>query len=206
MENNILEQPISNLEDSQAVHTEKVLGQSEEKFELGSNSKFKTVDDLNNAYNNLQAEFTKKCQCLKELERSMENNNIPRYKLDSWSKELSDFFEKYPGAQEHSNEIARTLLENEDLAKKSDCLTIVWANILNKLYRKEEDLAIDSNFLEKYIYSNENIKDEIIKKYLSSIDAAPTLINDSKGAYNIAPKSKPKNMSDAYSIVSELFR
>ena len=204
MENNILEQPISNLEDSQAVNTE-VQGQSEEKFDLGSNSKFKTVDDLSNAYNSLQAEFTKKCQCLKELERSMESN-IPRYKLDSWHEELSNFFERYPGATEYSNEIARSLLENEDLAKKSDCLTIVWANILNGLYRKEEDLVVDTNFLEKYIYSNEKIKDEIIKKYLSAIDSAPTLINDSKGAYNIAPKSKPKNMSDAYSIVSELFR
>ena len=60
--------------------------------------------------------------------------------------------------------------------------------------------------LEKYIYSNENIKDEIIKKYLSAIESAPTLINDSKGAYNIAPKSKPKNIKDAYSIVSELFK
>ena len=206
MENNILEQPIPNLEDSQAVNTESAIGQSVEKFGLGSNSKFKTVDDLNNAYNNLQAEFTKKCQSLKELERSIENSNVPRYKLNSWNAELSDFFEKYPGAKEYSNEIAKSLSENEELAKKSDCLTIIWANILNNLYRKEEDLAHDSNFLEKYIYSNENIKDEIIKKYLSAIESAPTLINDSKGAYNIAPKSKPKNMKDAYSIVSELFK
>ena len=205
MENNILEQPISNFEDSHAVNTEYNLGQSEENFDMGS-TKFKRVEDLNNAYNNLQAEFTKKCQLLKELERSMENRDIPRYKLDSWQGELSDFFEKYPGAKEHSEEIAKVLLENDDLAKKSDCLLISWANILNDIYRKEEDLAQDTTFLDKYIYSNENIKDEIIKRYLGAMEKTPTLINGSKGVYNIAPKSKPKNMRDAYSIVSEIFR
>ena len=138
MENNILEQPIPNLEDSQAVNTESAIGQSAEKFGLGSNSKFKTVDDLNNAYNNLQAEFTKKCQSLKELERSIENGNVPRYKLDSWNTELSDFFEKYPGAKEHSNEIAKSLLENEELAKKIARSMRYGAYWLGEVYAKQQ--------------------------------------------------------------------
>lgn len=207
MEENILEQPISDLEHSQTENSECTIGSSEEKADMGSNNcKFKSVEELNKAYNSLQAEFTKKCQHLRELERSMESNNIPRYKLDSWNAELSEFFEKNPSAVEYSKDIAKAILEDESLAKKSDCLTIAWAGLLNNMYRKESDLAHDKDFLEKYIYSDDSIKDEIIKKYLSTIDKTPTLMTGSKGTFNIAPKSKPKSMSDAYSIVSELFK
>ena len=39
----------------------------------GSIGKFKNTESLLNAYNNLQAEFTRKCQKLSELEKSIEN-------------------------------------------------------------------------------------------------------------------------------------
>lgn len=42
--------------------------------ENGSLGKFKNTESLLNAYNNLQAEFTRKCQKLKELEKTNEAN------------------------------------------------------------------------------------------------------------------------------------
>ena len=160
---NNLEQPNIVSEDSHADESGVECGQSLDTV-LGSNSKFKSVDALNTAYNNLQAEFTKKCQHLRELEKSIEEKSTPRYKLDSWSEELSDFFENNPKATQYSKEIAKMILENEDLAKKSDCLKLAWANILSEKFVEQSDLASNQEFLEKYIYSNENIKDEIIKK------------------------------------------
>ena len=51
---------------SQAVETEDVnVGESTSEISLG---KFKDVNALLNAYNSLQAEFTKRCQRIKELE------------------------------------------------------------------------------------------------------------------------------------------
>lgn len=208
MEENIkLEQPISNVQNSQTEDSEFVdMGQSEGTFDIGSNSKFKSVEALNSAYNSLQAEFTKKCQHLRELEKSMENNEVPRYKLDSWNAELNDFFEKNPKAKDYSKEIAKEILENDSMAKKSDCLTLAWAKILNEKYVSNSDLAQDKEFLEKYIFGNENIRDEIIKNYLKGKEKVPTVITGSKGAFNIAPKSKPHTMEDAKSLVNEIFK
>ena len=154
----------------------------------------------------MQAEFTKKCQHLRELEKSISVNNEPRYKLDSWNAELGNFFENNPMAKEYSTEIAKQILENEELAKKSDCLTIAWANILNSKYKSESDLAKDNDFLEKYIYSNENIKDVIIKKYLEAVEKTPVVMTGTTGAFNIAPSNKPKSMEDAYLLASKLFK
>lgn len=206
-ENDILEQPTSNLEYSQFEHSNDNMGQSISNENVGSNNfKFKSVEALNDAYNSLQAEFTKKCQHLRELERSIVNNNEPRYKLDSWNAELGSFFENNPMAKEYSKEIAKQILENEELAKKSDCLTIAWANILNAKYKSEADLVKDKDFLEKYIYSNESIKEEIIKKYLGAVEKSPVVMTGSTGAFNIAPSNKPKNMQDAYLLASKLFK
>ncbi len=54
------------LENTQAVDTEiKEQGDSKQEVSLG---KFKDVQSLLSAYNSLQAEFTKRCQRIKELE------------------------------------------------------------------------------------------------------------------------------------------
>lgn len=54
------------LENTQAVETEiKEVGESKQEVSLG---KFKDVQALLSAYNSLQAEFTKRCQRIKELE------------------------------------------------------------------------------------------------------------------------------------------
>ena len=54
------------LENTQAVETEnKEQGESKQEVSLG---KFKDVQALLSAYNSLQAEFTKRCQRIKELE------------------------------------------------------------------------------------------------------------------------------------------
>ena len=54
---------------AQAVETEESVGAAEKEISLG---KFKDVSALLNAYNSLQAEFTKRCQRLKELEGKAE--------------------------------------------------------------------------------------------------------------------------------------
>ena len=64
MDNVINEQPLTNAEQDceqqQSVSVEK-----------GSLGKFKDVDALMSAYNSLQAEFTKRCQRIKELESAI---------------------------------------------------------------------------------------------------------------------------------------
>ncbi len=69
----------------QPVNTE----EKEEKVSLG---KFKDVNALLNAYNSLQAEFTKRCQRIKELESMAEvaDKNIPAPNVQSESSEKEE--------------------------------------------------------------------------------------------------------------------
>ncbi len=64
MNNQLNEQPLTEIESNaqleQSVHEEK-----------GSLGKFKDVEALMSAYNSLQAEFTKRCQRIKELESAV---------------------------------------------------------------------------------------------------------------------------------------
>ena len=55
-------------QNSQPVATEKDLGENNGEVSLG---KFKDVNALLSAYNSLQAEFTKRCQWVKELETEL---------------------------------------------------------------------------------------------------------------------------------------
>lgn len=84
MEENISnEQTISN---TQATEVEREEGVKEEKVSLG---KFKDAEALLNAYNSLQAEFTKRCQRVKELEsavKTFDNANAPKEMIDKEEK------------------------------------------------------------------------------------------------------------------------
>ncbi|MDE6583283.1 MAG: hypothetical protein K2K31_01370, partial [Clostridia bacterium] len=50
--------------------------------------KFKSVEDLYNAYNNLQSEFTRKCQRLSELEKDKTVSITAEEKLDADFKQF----------------------------------------------------------------------------------------------------------------------
>ena len=62
---------------AQPAEAEKNLGEEKAEISLG---KFKDVNALLQAYNSLQAEFTKRCQRLKELEGIAEKTN--GYKIE----------------------------------------------------------------------------------------------------------------------------
>ena len=59
-------------------------GSSAVKTEDGSIGKFKNTESLYSAYNNLQAEFTRKCQKLSELEQSLQKpQDVEAYLKDN---------------------------------------------------------------------------------------------------------------------------
>lgn len=204
MEETILEQPpVDNLNSQDDFN----MGQSENENIGGSNAKFKSVEALNNAYNSLQAEFTKKCQRLSELEKEKQNSSIPRYKLDDWPTQLCNFFENNPNAKEYSKDIAKQLIEDEELAKKSDCLTLAWAKIMSKQKINKSDLVKDSEFLENYIFNNEKIKDQIIKDYIAKLEKAPRVMSENKGSnFNLTSVTKPKTIDEAKNVIQQFFK
>lgn len=76
MENEYEEQPKVELSELETNESGSELGESNENETEGSSfGKFKTANDLLNAYNNLQAEFTRRCQRIKSLEKELQDYN-----------------------------------------------------------------------------------------------------------------------------------
>ena len=170
----------------------------------GSLGKFKDAESLLAAYNNLQAEFTKKCQKLSALEK--ENNKIV-YTEEDWNKRVASFLEKNPEAKKYSKEISEAILNNEDLKSKENALELAWSGIAMKNYVEPEKLAKDKTFLNSYIFNNEEIKKQVLESYLKELKIAPEVISGSSG---LSPSSKeeftPKSLSDAKKYVEKFFK
>ena len=73
---------------AQPVETEKEIGEKDAEISLG---KFKNVNALLNAYNSLEAEFTKRCQKIKELEGELlHSDKLSNPQEDSKREEVKD--------------------------------------------------------------------------------------------------------------------
>lgn len=178
---------------------ENLIAQSE-----GSIGKFKDAESLLKAYNNLQAEFTKKCQKLSALEN--EKNKTIFYEED-WNKRVANFLEKNPEAKKYSKEISEKILNSPELKSSENALELAWSSIAMKNYVEPEKLASDKTFLNSYIFNNEEIKKQVLENYLKEIKTAPPVISGSRGA-KLSSKEEyaPKNLNDAKKIVEKFFK
>lgn len=178
---------------------ENLIAQSE-----GSLGKFKDAESLLKAYNNLQAEFTKKCQKLSALEN--EKNKTIFYEED-WNKRVANFLEKNPEAKKYSKEISEKILNSPELKSSENALELAWSSIAMKNYVEPEKLASDKTFLNSYIFNNEEIKKQVLENYLKEIKTAPPVISGSRGA-KLSSKEEyaPKNLNDAKKIVEKFFK
>ena len=178
---------------------ENLIAQSE-----GSLGKFKDAESLLKAYNNLQAEFTKKCQKLSALEN--EKNKTIFYEED-WNKRVANFLEKNPEAKKYSKEISEKILNSPELKSSENALELAWSSIAMKNYVEPEKLARDKTFLNSYIFNNEEIKKQVLENYLKEIKTAPPVISGSRGA-KLSSKEEyaPKNLNDAKKIVEKFFK
>ena len=98
----------------------------EKKVEEGQASfgKFKSVDALVNAYNSLQAEFTKRCQRIKELEAIANNANALANENSRTSAQGTTQLEKENILKDYLIELERgksnaIVMENEGVSVKT---------------------------------------------------------------------------------------
>lgn len=170
-------------------------------------NKFKTVDALCKAYENLEKEFTKKCQRISELVSENNVNEVknteealPQYQKKDWLNKVSIFLDENENAKNYVNEIAKIISEDENLAKKEDALELAYSKILKQNFKTKEQLAQDDDFIQNFIYKNEKIKNKIIEDYLISVENNKTipLISSDRGSLSISsPKFMPKDLKEA---------
>ena len=186
----------------------------------GSLGKFKDAESLLNAYNNLQAEFTRKCQKLSELEKMQQSQtqaqteqtqvqSQPIYSNENWHDKVNEFLLKNKDAKNFASQISQEILSNPSLQNKEDALEIAWAKVIQKNYKNPKDVLYDDNFVNDYVLSNPQLQEKILSKYIKDRqnNKVPPMLSASTGG-SIAFTNQPKatTLSEAKKLVEAIFK
>ena len=206
-----LEQEISNVQEGIVEIEDKgtTLG-IEDTSSLG---KFKDAESMLKAYNNLQAEFTRKCQKLSEISKKLEDaensqkaENSPVYNSDTWKDDVSAFLTQNEEAKAYANEIANEIMNDKRLQLSPDALELAWARIMKREYALPKNLAQNDDFINNQILSQENVKERVLNEYFTNIQKTktPPVIARSGVVATLAEK-EPTNLAEAKLLVEKLF-
>ena len=198
--------------------------------EIGSQEidlgKFKNTKALLDAYNNLQAEFTKKSQQLSQLkqdkineekiEQKSENlpendenfakkdeNNAENGKtIEDLDKNLSLFLEENGDAEKYGDEIKSHILN-----KNQNPFERAWASVILSHIKGGDD-KVNDPIINQYILNDEKVKNKIIESYLDELSSSkpPVMMSSQSGERlsDIRPDS-PKTLEEAKIIVGKMF-
>ena len=178
--------------------------------QLGSPlGKFKDVDSLLTAYNNLQSEFTKKCQSLNEiLKNNSSKDNVdstPFYENENWQEQVDKFFENYPNAKQHAKAIANWLSSDKTIMNSNSSLAEAYSAVLEDENKRLNYLLNDESRIMGMI--TPKIKEKIINEYLKGVNKTSPFLIASKGGNDVvASYKKPINMKEAGEMAKKIFK
>lgn len=155
--------------------------------------KFKNPEELLRAYGELEREFTRRSQRLKELENGKKKMSDEDFKVA-----VDKFFERTPSAKVFAKDIAQKLMQQPDLKNEENCLDIALNQVLIDKFRTPEQLLADGQFLEEFVLSSQAVKDAVISKYLKDVrEGRPPKTLSADGTNGIAPFRSPKTIEEA---------
>ena len=168
----------------------------------GEYGKFKSPEALLDAYNNLEKEFTRKCQRLSELEKDKtEENEI------SLEDKFSQFLSENTDAIGYSEEIMKIAQSDEKIKSLQDPFMAAWCKVLceDVLHRA----SAGDYCLNKYVLSSEEIQHKIVEDYLGKLreQKNPVVISSSSGErVSSAEIEHPSTLEEAKQLVDKMFR
>lgn len=193
MEEKFIEQPA--LETDEINKTE-----TQEGSMLG---KFKDAKSLLEAYNSLQAEFTRKCQKLAEFQKESEENAF-----FNQHNTIDDFIKSTNGSDMYKDEILE-ILKNDEINSLPNKYLIAY-KIATEADKKSASLLNNPDYLDKNIITNEKVKEKVITNYLSNlnnISQAPNIISGNSTSIYFSPdQGKPTTIKQAGEIFSKMLK
>lgn len=201
-------EPSQNLEENVAGSPEQVLHESESatissEAERGVPiGKFKSVDDLFEAYNNLQAEFTRKSQRLSQLEKDKMSETSQDNVIEN---KFQTFLSKNQEAAAYADEIKSRAMQSESLKNDDACFDIVWAEML---YEKlSGPNKAKEPIVQNLVLKDEELKNLVIENYMKQLQEqkTPVIMSSNSGervTKTVAPK--PDSFEQAKKIVLDL--
>lgn len=198
MEEKLIEQPNLGTDENSFEETHESTNQEGSMF-----GKFKDAKTLLEAYNSLQAEFTRKSQKLSDFQKELNKTAVFS------EKTLDDVLNSSTDKDKYKKEIEEILASNEDIANLPNKYQIAF-KIITESERKSAEKLNSQDFIDKYIESNSNINNQIISKYLSTlnnISTAPNVISGNANSIYFSPQEKqPKTLKDAGEIFSKMLK
>lgn len=178
--------------------------------------KFRDVQSLEKAYGSLEAEFTKRCQRIRELEgrlfeleeaKANAEKNLPTHAGGILDATLDFCDEKAEGGGEENGSAKKEVGERgvaEPREKtETDDERAYLKELLKRVERLEKSMD-DEEFLLGKIEGS-SVKDRIIREYLAGVknlSGAPRLTG-SGGSIAVLPPVKPKTLSEAAALAKE---
>lgn len=181
------------------------LEQPKQENSLGSNEnfgKFKDAESLLKAYNSLEAEFTKRSQRLATLESENTAREKDASKRLEIEKKVDEFATKFDIIKPFSSALKENLIQDENSNFEDEVMKIITNN-----YKRAQDYVSDDEFLNNYIYSNSEIKDKIIKDYLSKIPQnSPIRIDAGSNSIPLSPPNRPSTIQEAGRLAKSIIK
>lgn len=166
--------------------------------------KFKDAQTLLDAYNSLQAEFTRKCQKLAEIQKQMEENAV-----FSKSDSLDEILKDTTNLEKYKKEVTE-ILDNDCELSNLPNKNLIAFKIIKEAERKTANTLNNQQFIDDYIKSNIEIKNKIITEYLSSLNetqSPPKVISGNSSNIYFSPSlNMPKTLKDAGDILTKMLK
>lgn len=208
-------------EETQGAEAQEGIGVTQSSTD-GSLGKFKDAETLYSAYNSLQAEFTRKCQRLSELEKAnalnkeetlnkddalnQEHQDAPVYSEEDWNKRVLEFLSKNEDAKPYAKEICQTLISDKEISNSKDALSLAWAKIIQKNYKKPSEILSDE-FIDTYVINNDRVKQKVMQILAKDISQqrVPTTVGAHTGSHiNLPRQIQPQTMAEAKELARKL--
>lgn len=170
----------------------------------GSNEfgKFNSAESLLKAYNSLEAEFTKKSQKLASLESENAKTQSEITKKAEQEKKVEELVSKFNIVKPFTSAIKESLQQSEDAD-----INEVALRLISNTYKTAEDYSRDDEFLNNYIFSNQEIKDKIVKDYLSKITQnSPIKVENGASSITLTPPKVPKTIQEAGNLAKSIIK
>ena len=163
--------------------------------------KFKDANALLEAYNNLEKEFTKKCQRLSELEKDKIKEEE---KLNKKVEEkLTLFLSSNGEATNYKDELVEKVKSDDSLKKMDDPFSYVWAEMV---FDKIKNQKTSDEAVKNYILGNENLKNAVIESYINQLseNKSPIIISSNGNRVATVATQNPANLDDAKKYLIDL--
>ena len=164
--------------------------------------KFKNVEDLYQAYNNLQSEFTRKCQRLAEIEK---DKTAEQQAHNQFEEQFKAFLYENQDAFSYADEIRKRVDADENLKAQEKPFDKVWSEMLFE--KLSSPNKAEEPMVQNFILNDEKLKNLVIQDYVKQLQGnkTPFVMSSNSGERVTKPATpNPDSFEQAKKIVLDM--